>query len=136
MFASRFTALIDACALAGALTRNVTSLVTTAGLFSRSLVGSSVDETEPVIAEFLTPPDDITSATRAARVRRDGPGLRGSFRSLLATVGPGLHGLLPDLRNATVVVASRRAQAAVVVTDHLPKNNLIQCRARYGCAAR
>ena len=54
MFANRFTALIDACALAGALKRNLLLTLAEAEFFRLRWSDQILDETEAAIEAILT----------------------------------------------------------------------------------
>ena len=69
MFANRFTALVDACALAGALKRNLLLTLAEAEFFRLRWSDTILDETEAAIAKMLAAKGVEDAADRAARAR-------------------------------------------------------------------
>ncbi len=120
MFASRFTAFVDACALAGALKRNLLCTLAEAGLFRIRWSARVLDETERAIVDILARKHVTDAAERAARARA---ALEEAFEEAMVSdyaklLGAGLE-TLPDPEDAHVVAAALMAQAAVIVTDNL-----------------
>lgn len=120
MFANRFTAFVDACALAGALKRNLLCTLAEAGFFRIRWSAEVLDETERAIAEILTRKKVTDAAARAARARA---ALEAAFEEALVvdygTLLPVCAGTLPDPQDAHVVAAALKTQAAIIVTDNL-----------------
>ncbi|MBX9749173.1 MAG: hypothetical protein K5Q68_06105, partial [Roseococcus sp.] len=69
MFANRFTVFVDACALAGALKRNLLCTLAEAGFFRIRWSARVLDETERAIADILARRKVTDAAERAARAR-------------------------------------------------------------------
>jgi predicted nucleic acid-binding protein len=118
VFAGRFTAFIDACALAGVLKRNLLCTLAEAGLFRIRWSAPVLDETERAIATILARKAVPDAAALAARHRQ---ALEAAFEEALVTGFETLPGLesLPDPQDAHVVAAARQARADVLVTDNL-----------------
>lgn len=120
MFANRFTAFVDACALAGALKRNLLCTLAEAGFFRIRWSARVLDETERAIADILARRKVTDAAERAARARA---ALEEAFEEAMVSdyaklLGAGLE-TLPDPDDAHVVAAALMAQAALIVTDNL-----------------
>lgn len=128
MFANRFTAFVDACALAGALKRNLLCTLAEAGFFRIRWSARVLDETERAIADILTRREVTDGAERAARARA---ALEEAFEEAMVSnyaklLGAGLD-TLPDPDDAHVVAAALKAQAALIVTDnmrHFPEDQM------------
>jgi hypothetical protein len=69
VFANRFTVFVDACALAGALKRNLLCTLAEAGFFRIQWSARVLDETERAIVDILTRKHVTDAAERAARAR-------------------------------------------------------------------
>jgi predicted nucleic acid-binding protein len=119
VFANRFTALVDACALAGALKRNLLLSLAEAEFFRVRWSAPILNETEAAIRAILTGKGVEDADDRAARARAY---MEAAFEE--ATV-EGFEALttscagLPDPKDAHVVAAALKTQAAVIVTDNL-----------------
>lgn len=128
MFANRFTAFVDACALAGALKRNLLCTLAEAGFFRIRWSARILDETERAIADILAHRKVTDAAERAARARA---ALEQAFEEAMVSdyaklLGAGLE-TLPDPDDAHVVAAALKAQAALIVTDnmrHFPEDQM------------
>ena len=70
MFANRFTALVDACALAGALKRNLLLSLAEAEFFRIRWSTQILDETEAALRDILTAKGVEDAGHRAKRARR------------------------------------------------------------------
>lgn len=119
MFANRFTALINACVLAGALKRNLLLSLAEAEFFRLRWSGPILDETERAIAGILAGRGDAAAAEHAARAREFmeiafAEAMVSDFETFLT-----VHGDLPDPDDAHVVAAALKTQAKVIVTDNL-----------------
>lgn len=69
MFANRFTALIDACALVGVLKRNLILSLAEAEFFRLRWSSPILDETERAITEVLTGKGDAAAVKKAVKAR-------------------------------------------------------------------
>lgn len=119
MFANRFTALIDACVLAGSLRRNLVLTLAEAEFFRVRWSAQILDETERAIASILAERSVADYATRAARVRASmerafEDAMVDDFASFLCACQS-----LLDPNDAHVAAAALKTQAAVIVTDNL-----------------
>jgi predicted nucleic acid-binding protein len=120
MFANRFTALVDANVLAGALKRNLILTLAEGEFFrlrwSRSILG----ETERAIAAILAAKLDPQASDKAGQARAE---MEKAFPEAIVLgfehLLQGLVGLLPDPGDDHVLAAAMQTQAAVIVTDNL-----------------
>lgn len=119
MFANRFTAFVDACALAGALKRNLLLSLAEAEFFRIRWSEQVLDEAQKAIESILSGKDVADAATRAARARRS---METAFEEAMTAdfdqymcICPGL----PDVDDIHVVAAALKSQAATIVTDNL-----------------
>lgn len=119
MFANRFTALIDACALAGALKRNMLLTLAEAEFFRVRWSAQILDETEAAIAKILAAKgaDDAAGRAKAAR----GVMERAFEEACVTDIVDAINSIagLPDPGDRHVVAAALKTQAAVIVTDNL-----------------
>lgn len=119
MFASRFTALLDACVLAPALTRNLLLSLAEADFYRARWSHRILDETQGAVERILTDRNVGDAAARALRARSamerafDEACVEG-YEDLEATVPE-----LPDEGDAHVIAAALQAGAAVIVTNNL-----------------
>lgn len=119
MFANRFTALVDACALAGALKRNLILTLAEAEFFRLRWSAQILHETQRAIEEILVKKGESNSSELAARARlfmEDAfeEAMVSDFDRFLCTCGD-----LPDQNDAHVVAAALGTRADVIVTDNL-----------------
>jgi predicted nucleic acid-binding protein len=119
VFANRFTALIDACALAGVLKRNLLLTLAEAGFFRLRWSDAIMDETEAAIAKMLTAKGYQDAAEQAARARAKMTAAFeeasvGDVSSMMSAVTG-----LPDPKDRHVVAAALKTRAAIIVTDNL-----------------
>ncbi|WP_279356514.1 PIN domain-containing protein [Methylobacterium indicum] len=119
MFAGRFTAFIDACALAGALKRNLLLTLAEAEFFRIRWSEPVLAETERAIAEILSGKGVAEAHERASRARN---AMQAAFEE--ATVADFQDFLvlgsgLPDPGDAHVLAAALKTRASVIVTDNL-----------------
>ncbi|PVM86831.1 PIN domain-containing protein [Caulobacter radicis] len=119
MFANRFTALVDACCLAGALKRNLLLTLAEAEFFRLRWSATVLDETERAIAAILSAKGVTDAVERARRARRVMQAAFeeadvGDYQALLPACS---H--LPDPDDAHVLAAALKTQAAIIVTDNL-----------------
>jgi predicted nucleic acid-binding protein len=117
LFANRFTALVDACVLAGALKRNILLSLAEAGFFRVRWSSEVLDETEEAIARMLS--NEADARLRAKHARE---AMEAAFEEALVEDYAVLKCVCPDLPDADdqhVVAAAMKCQAAVIVTDNL-----------------
>ena len=119
MFANRYTALADACVLAGALRRNLLLTLAETEFFRLRWSRLILDETQSAIKAILAGRDVADAAERAARAREKmeqafEDAMVDGFDHLLA-VGEAV----PDANDRHVLAAAIKARAHVIVTDNL-----------------
>ena len=119
MFANRFTAFIDACALAGALRRNLLLTLAEAEFFRVRWSSAVLDETESAILKILEKKGAEDAAERASRARK---AMERAFEEALVDdfdqflcIGADL----PDPGDAHVLAAALIIKADTIVTDNL-----------------
>ena len=119
MFANRFTALVDACTLAGALKRNLLLTLAEAEFFRLRWSVPIMDETQRAIEKILYEKGVPDAADRARRARAS---MEKAFEEAMVSdfeqFLPACQGL-PDPGDAHVVAAAMKTQAAMIVTDNL-----------------
>lgn len=119
MFANRFTALIDACALASALKRNLLLTLAEAEFFRLRWSDQILDETEAAIEAILRAKGDEDATELAARARK---AMVTAFEEACVGDFAGMMGAvtgLPDEKDRHVVAAALKISASVIVTDNL-----------------
>lgn len=119
MFANRFTALIDACVLAGTLKRNLLLTLAEAEFFRLRWSKQILDETEAAITKILTARDMEDAVERAHRARA---AMVTAFEEACVDDFSGTMGAvigLPDENDRHVVAAALKTSASVIVTDNL-----------------
>lgn len=121
MFANRYTALIDACCLAGALRRNLLLSLAEAEFFRPVWSEVILEEARIAIARILTKHNknsleaEQKSRQHISAIRTAFPEAEiAAFEDLL---GVGSH--LPDRDDAHVLAAAIKSQAATIITDNL-----------------
>lgn len=115
MRADRFTALIDANVLVGALNRNIILTLAEAGFFRPRWTKAILDETERGIAQALK----IESAPEKARAHRSAID-RAFPEAMVVSYETLIQGLvLPDENDRHVLAAAIHSKAAVIVTENL-----------------
>ncbi|MGX7703946.1 PIN domain-containing protein [Methylobacterium sp. Gmos1] len=113
MFASRFTAFIDACALAGALKRNLLLTLAEAEFFRIRWSEPVLAETERAIAEILSGKGVSDADARANMEAAFEEAMVTGFNEFL------VHGEgLPDKDDAHVLAAAIKTRASIIVTDN------------------
>lgn len=125
MFANRYTAFIDACALAGALKRNLLLTLAEAGFFRVRWSEKVLDETRMAIQKILegkNVPDAAERSVRAVILMKAAfeDAIVSSYDDFLSVCDR-----LPDPDDKHVVAAALKTQASVIVTDnikHFPAN--------------
>lgn len=112
MYADRFTALLDACVLGGALRRNMLLSLAEVGLFRPRWSSRIMDETEKAIVEITKGKGD-TSKQRSAMER--------AFPEALVSGYDVFEGKLslPDPNDNHVLAAAIATSASVIVTDNV-----------------
>lgn len=127
MFANRFTALIDACALVPVLKRNLILSFADAGFFRVRWSNRILDEVERAIVKLAQTKGLDVPRERAARARR---AMVTAFEDAIVDGYETLAGSffnLPDPTDAHVIAAAVKTRASVIVTDniaHFPPNIL------------
>ncbi|MBX3671296.1 MAG: PIN domain-containing protein [Rhodocyclaceae bacterium] len=119
MFANRFTAFVDACALAGALKRNLLLTLAEAEFFRIRWSEPVLDEAQRAIETILAGKDVSDAAIRALRARRS---METAFEEAMTADFDQYMCICPDLPDANdvhVVAAALKSQAATIVTDNL-----------------
>lgn len=119
MFANRFTALIDACTLAGTLKRNLILSLAEAEFFRLRWSGTILDETQRAIAGILAAKGEAAAADHAARARGV---MEAAFEeAMIVGFEPFLPmcPALPDPDDAHVVAAALKTRAEIIVTENL-----------------
>lgn len=119
MFANRFTAIVDACSLASALKRNLLLTLAEAEFYRLRWSAPILDETERAIEKILTGKGVPDASDRARKARTNmetafEEARVADFDALL----PACSGL-PDPKDAHVVAAALKTQAAMIVTENL-----------------
>ncbi|MCH8686282.1 PIN domain-containing protein [Pedomonas mirosovicensis] len=119
MFANRYTAFADACCLAGALKRNLLLTLAEAEFFRVRWSAEVLEETERAMAGFFASKGVADPAAVAKEQRRR---METAFEDALvsdyAAFLPAAD-RLPDPKDAHVIAAAVKTQAAVIVTDNL-----------------
>lgn len=119
MFANRFTAFIDACTLASVFKRNLLLSLAEAGFFRVRWSVAVLDETERAIERMLTAKGREDAAARARRARESmSVAFEDACVSDFGQLLPACAGL-PDPKDAHVLAAALKTQAAMIVTENL-----------------
>lgn len=121
MFANRYTAFIDACALARVLPRNLLLSLVEADFFRVRWSGQVLDETERAISGMLkkrgnpieTAKEKATHQIQQMRAAFEDAEVV-NFQHLLPIAND-----LPDPKDSHVLAAALKTQAAAIVTDNL-----------------
>lgn len=119
MFANRYTAIVDACSLASVLRRNLLLTLAEAEFFRLRWSEQILNETERAIDRILTRKGVADAAERAARARRS---METAFDEASVTdfepLIPSCE-TLPDKKDAHVLAAALKTQAATIVTENI-----------------
>ena len=119
MFSNRFTALIDACSLVGVLRRDLLLTLAEAGFFRLRWSEPILDEAERAIRGIMAHKGEVASVDHASRARL---AMEEAFPEAVVidfdAFLPSCAGL-PDQKDAHVVAAAMKIQAAVIVTENL-----------------
>lgn len=119
MFANRYTALVDACSLAGTLNRNFLLTLAEAEFFRLRWSSQILDETQRAVEKIMTARAISDGAERAWRSRQK---METAFPEAMVedyAVHMPLGQKLPDLGDAHVLAAAMRTQAQTIVTENL-----------------
>ncbi|GEL42290.1 hypothetical protein MEX01_28810 [Methylorubrum extorquens] len=119
MFANRFTALVDACALAGVLKRNLLLTLAEAEFYRIRWSPRVLDETQRAIERMLVSRKHADPTGQAAEQRRR---MEAAFAEASVIGSEAFLGDcqgLPDPDDAHVVAAALQTRASVIVTDNL-----------------
>jgi hypothetical protein len=119
LFANRYTVFVDACALAGALKRNLLLTLAEAEFFRLRWSAPVLDEVQRAIEGILAGKGAEDAVERASRARAAmekafADAMVGEFDTFL----PLCDGL-PDPGDAHVLAAAMKTRAATIVTDNL-----------------
>jgi hypothetical protein len=118
VFANRFTAVIDACVLAGVLRRNLILTLAQWEFFRVRWSDRLLDEAERAIEKMFAKKGDPHSAAKAARSRS---AMARAFEDAMVadydSYLPICQGVDPG--DAHVIPAALKTQAQVIVTDNL-----------------
>lgn len=119
MFANRFTALVDACVLAGALKRNLILSLAEAEFFRVRWSARIMDETEAAIMDIRQRQGHHGSAK--ADAHRSRTSMENAFRESCIADFENLIAIpdLPDPNDLHVIAAAVKTRAAVIVTDNI-----------------
>lgn len=118
MFANRFTALIDSCALVGALHRNLLLSLAEAGLYRVRWSIQILDEAERAIAKIIEEKGDKDAASRAKHSREK---MESAFPEAMVTGYEPMIAEVNELRDPNdrhVLAAALKARASVLVTEN------------------
>ncbi|MCI3132669.1 PIN domain-containing protein [Phenylobacterium aquaticum] len=127
MFANRFTAIVDACSLANALRRNLLLTLAEAEFFRLRWSAPILAETELAIEKILAKKGVLDAPERAKKARAS---MESAFEEACVADFGALLSIcvdLPDPKDAHVVAAALKTQAALIVTENLkdfPQNLL------------
>ncbi|MCJ2087256.1 PIN domain-containing protein [Methylobacterium sp. E-005] len=119
MFANRFTALVDACSLAGALNRNLLLTLADAAFYRVRWSTPILDETERAIGRILTHKGTPDAHERATRARQ---GMEKAFEEAMVEDFDTFLCVcsdLPDQGDAHVLAAALKTRAQTIVTENL-----------------
>ncbi len=119
MFANRFTAVLDACVLVGALKRNFLLSLAEAELYRPRWSTAILDETERAI-ETVINNKGINDAQKKAKFAREGMEAAfadariDGYESLISSFSG-----LPDKDDAHILAVAVKTKASIIVTDNL-----------------
>ncbi|GFE73505.1 PIN domain-containing protein [Novosphingobium sp. TCA1] len=119
MFANRYTAFVDACALVGVLKRNMLLTLAEAGFFRIRWSAKVLDEVELALERIHADKGQDGAAAIAHRQRVN---METAFEEAAVTGYEALESAcaaIPDRNDHHVVAAALKAQAATIVTDNL-----------------
>jgi len=119
LFANRFTALIDACTLADTLRRNLLLTLAEAEFFRLRWSNTILDETQAAIQKILEGKGSLDAILKSQNARAQ---MEAAFEDAMvsdfAAYLPSCAGL-PDPKDAHVIAAALKTQAALIVTENL-----------------
>jgi len=119
VFANRYTAFVDACAIVGVLKRNLLLTLAEAEFFRLRWSSEVLDETESALARIFAEKGHGDAADMAASQRAR---MEEAFEDALVTDYDRFKCVCPDLpdqKDVHVVAAALKIQAATIVTDNL-----------------
>jgi len=119
LFANRYTALIDACALVGVLKRNLLLTLAAAGFYRPRWSVEILDEVERALARMFADKDHAQPARVAADQRAR---IEAAFPEALVENFDAFRAAgaaLPDPRDAHVLAAALKVRASTIVTDNI-----------------
>lgn len=119
MFANRYTVFVDACALAGALKRNLLLTLAEAEFFRLRWSAPVLGEVQRAIESILADKGAEDAVQRAARARAT---MEKAFADAMVDEFDAFLPLcdgLPDPGDAHVLAAAMKTRAATIVTDNL-----------------
>jgi phosphoglycolate phosphatase-like HAD superfamily hydrolase len=119
VFANRYTALVDACSLAGTLRRNLLLTLAEAEFFRVRWLREIMEETQAAIEKILQGEGASDAAESAARARRY---MEDAFEDAMVADYQRQLGAcegLPDRKDAHVLAAAIKTRAHVIVTENL-----------------
>lgn len=119
MFANRYTALVDACSLAGVLGRNMLLTLAEADFFRIRWSAMILDETERAVASMMARKgrSDAAQAARHSRLC-----MEQAFPEAMVTDFDQflpIGSTLPDREDAHVLAAAMKTQAQTIVTENI-----------------
>lgn len=119
MFANRFTALLDACSLAGALRRNLLLTLAEADFFRARWSEEILQETQKAITRILADKGDAEAQAKAAKSvaamqTAFEDALVGDYDAMMESVEG-----IPDPGDRHVIAAAIKTDAAIIVTENL-----------------
>ncbi len=119
MFANRFTAFVDACTLADTLRRNLILTLAEAEFFRLRWSEAVLDETQTSIEKIRQNQGKADAKEKAAKAR---DAMQAAFEDAMVADYERLLPVsagLPDPKDAHVIAAALKTQAAMIVTENL-----------------
>lgn len=119
MFANRYTAFIDACTLADTLRRNLLLTLAEAEFFRLRWSNTVLDETQAAIGKIRRGKGHADATEKAEKARRQ---MEEAFEDAMILDFEGFLPMcagLPDPKDAHVLAAALKTQAATIVTENL-----------------
>jgi hypothetical protein len=120
LFANRYTALTDACVLAGTLRRNLLLTLAEAEFFRVRWSQRIMEETQSAIETILAGRENVVDAAERA-VRARGQMERAFKEAMVDGFDHFLSvcGAIPDTKDRHVLAAAIKTRAHVIITDNL-----------------
>lgn len=119
MFANRYTAFVDACTLADTLRRNLLLTLAEAEFFRLRWSSTVLDETQAAIEKIRKSKGHADAVAKAAKARGQ---MEVAFEEAAVFDFDGFLPMcagLPDSKDAHVLAAALKTQAATIVTENL-----------------